>query len=320
MFSGAVGQIYCRHPLGLTAVRQGGAPVSASRTIVAVAVHTSCSTQNACEFVLVSRAQSHHANTLVGLLALTRFFTSVRLSDPGLGSWPTGSHGNTGCAARPPGFIIPALRSCAAAPIPRRSTRRAGAAQAHMRRSARHVSCSHCTLRGGQSLVVRTGLPPSSMSAQAHLGAAHHLHPCLVPVGPLVHKTRHLHECCSSRKGRIVTPLQDDLPLGLTASLSITPIPAAASLQHAVGDPLREACDVQHDFSLQVVAVHFSPDCLPTSTSLSSMLFSWCLMSSTISLSGASHSQRPGTPHAPNAPTDLHRPYVLTTSLHRTSP
>jgi len=86
MFSGAVGQIYCRHPLGLTPVRQGGAPVSASRTIVAVAVHTSCSTQNACEFVLVSRAQSHHANTLVGLLALTRFFTSVRLSDPGLGS------------------------------------------------------------------------------------------------------------------------------------------------------------------------------------------------------------------------------------------
>jgi len=87
----------CRCPLGLTPVHQDGAPNNASRTI-AVAIYTSCSTQNACEFVLVSRAQSHHANTLVGLLALTRFFTSVRFPSPGLGSH--GRQGTHGLPAR----------------------------------------------------------------------------------------------------------------------------------------------------------------------------------------------------------------------------
>jgi len=208
MFSGAVGQIYCRHPLGLTPVRQGGAPVSASRTIVAVAVHTSCSTQNACEFVLVSRAQSHHANTLVGLLALTRFFTSVRLSDPGLGSH--GPLGPTATLAVLPGplasssqlFARVLLRRFLVDPLD------ALALLKHTFAALRDT-CRFVPLhaRGGQSLVVRTGLPPSSISAQSSLGASHHLHlrhPCLVLAGPLVHKTQHLHECRSSRESRIV--------------------------------------------------------------------------------------------------------------------
>jgi len=206
MCSGAVGQIYCRHPLGLTPVRQGGAPVSASRTIVAIAVHTCCSTQNVCEFILVSRAQPHHANTLVGRFSRspdsTHRCASQILVSALVAHWVPRQHWL--CCPAPWVHHPSSSLVCCCADSSSIHSKRWRCSSTHSPLCATLVSFSRCTLRGGQSLVVRTGLPPFSMSAQAHLGAAHHLHPCLVPVGPLVHKTRHLHECCSSRKGRIV--------------------------------------------------------------------------------------------------------------------
>jgi len=96
---------------------------------------------------------------------------------------------------------------------------------------------SNCALGGGQSLVVRGGLPPSNMSAKACTGAAHCLHlrhPCLVLLALLFGVSVRLRDdlvllLCDAIAD--LPPSRRCLRLGPTTTLTVLSSPLGSSSQ-----------------------------------------------------------------------------------------